>query len=155
MFRAWRLGPFALTLLLAHSGCSSRSPHLTWVQGGIERGPQDKKQIALEFTGGGFAEGGDHILDVLKQHGIKASFFFTGDFFRTEEFAPVIRRVVNEGHYLGIHSDRHLLYCPWEDRNITLVEKDDFVKDLRDCQKEIVRFGADPAKNIYWIPPYE
>ncbi|MCX6999445.1 MAG: polysaccharide deacetylase family protein [Candidatus Sumerlaeota bacterium] len=156
MYRLMRFGPFAIGLLLAQAGCmTTHSSRLTWVRGGIERGPLDEKNISLIFTGGSFAEGGAHILDVLKRHDIKGSFFFTGDFFRTMEFDPTIRRIVREGHYLGIHSDKHLLYCPWEDVNKTLVTKEQFAQDIRDCQKELERYGVDPQKNRYWIPPYE
>jgi peptidoglycan/xylan/chitin deacetylase (PgdA/CDA1 family) len=155
----WKMGPLALTalggLLFSPTGCATPKGELTWVLGGIERGPMSEKKIALEFTGGSFAEGGDHILDVLAKHKIKSAFFFTGDFFRIKEFDPAIRRIVAQGHYLGIHSDKHLLYCPWEDRNKTLVSKEEFVQDIKASLKHLERFGVDPPKNIYWIPPYE
>jgi peptidoglycan/xylan/chitin deacetylase (PgdA/CDA1 family) len=25
---------------------------------------------------------------------------------------PLIQRIVRESHYLGLHSDKHVLYCP-------------------------------------------
>jgi len=31
--------------------------------------------------------------------GARASFFLTGDFLRTPEFAPLVWRIVREGHY--------------------------------------------------------
>ena len=155
-----RFGPFVLTVLgglflLFGSGCAGKNKGLSWVRGGIERGPRTGREIALEFTGGSFAEGGDHILDVLEKKDIKASFFFTGDFFRTVEFQPLIQRIVDEGHYLGIHSDTHPLYCPWDDRDKTLVERDDFVRDIKASLRHLERFGVDPRVNRYWIPPYE
>ncbi len=81
----------ALGLLFSETGCASLlgGGKLTWVRGGIERGPTDEKKISLVFTGGSFGEGGEHILNVLKKHGIKGSFFFTGDFFRTREFEQI------------------------------------------------------------------
>jgi peptidoglycan/xylan/chitin deacetylase (PgdA/CDA1 family) len=36
----------------------------------------------LVFTGGDYADGGPHIRCVLRKRGVKASFFFTGDFYR-------------------------------------------------------------------------
>lgn len=107
------------------------------------------------FTGGSYAETGDFILDTLKQNNIKASFFFTGDFCRTPEFAPVIHRIVNEGHYLSIHSDKHLLYAPWEDRSKTLITREEFIKDVEDNFKELARFGVKREQAHFWIPPYE
>ena len=162
MINFWKMSPLALSalsgLLLFQSGCATPGGdpgRLTWVRGCIERGPLDEKKIALEFTGGSFGEGGDLILDVLEKHNIKAAFFFTGDFFRIKEFEPVIKKIVAGGHYLGIHSDTHPLYCPWDNRDKTLVTREEFNADIRASLKHLERFGVDPGKNIYWIPPYE
>jgi endoglucanase len=154
IMKLWKICPFAFAFLLSQ-GCVSTSGELNWLRGGIERGPVKSKKIALEFTGGFFGEGGDHILDVLKKRNIKASFFFTGDFFRIKELEPVIWRIVNEGHYLGIHSDSHPLYCPWDNRDKTLITKEEFVKDIKASLKHLEKYNIDLEKNIYWIPPYE
>ncbi len=128
---------------------------LTWVYGGIERGAVDEKKFALVFTGGSYAEGGIHILNVLDKHSAKASFFFTGHFLDNADFQPIIKRIVSEGHYLGAHSDEHPLYCPWDDRTKTLVTEQEFKTDMRASLKKIKRFGVDVEKDNYWIPPYE
>src|ERR1043166_449136 len=117
-------------VLLSLSGACSM-PHATipnlstkpWTfsEGGVIRGEVSNKRLALIFTGGDFGEGTGHILDVLAANQIKGSFFFTGDFLRKAELSGAVRRVVEEEHYLGPHSDAHPLYCPWEDRNKTLV----------------------------------
>ena len=121
---------------------------------GIVRGANDKKELALILTGGSFAEGGDFILDTLKKYNVKASFFFTGDFFRIEEFKPIIERIVKEGHYLGPHSDKHLLLADWEHRK-NLVSEEVFKKDLEDNLKELEKFGVKKKDVTFWIPPYE
>jgi peptidoglycan/xylan/chitin deacetylase (PgdA/CDA1 family) len=128
---------------------------LELVEDGIIRGPKDKKEIALVFTGGSFAEGTTITLEVLKKHGAKASFFFTGDFMRVAEFKPLIERVVAEGHYLGPHSDKHLLYAPWEDRSKNLVTEEGFKKDIEDNIREIEKFGVKREEIKYYIPPFE
>lgn len=110
--------------------------------GGIIRGPKDKKRIALEFTSGGFVEGGTTILDQLAKHHAKASFFFTGDYFTNRENKLLARRLIKEGHYLGPHSDTHPLYCPWSGPKTTLVTKEFFVKDLEDNLKKIESIGV-------------
>src|SRR5437667_11511713 len=76
---------------------------------GVVRGDTSKKQLALIFSGGDFGEGTGHILDVLNKQQIKASIFVTGDFLRKPEYAPLLKRAIAEGHYLGPHSDRHPL----------------------------------------------
>ena len=123
--------------------------------GGIVRGPTAGRLIALEFTGHEFAEGGPVILDELARRGARASFFLTGDFLRTEAFAPLIRRIVADGHYLGPHSDKHLLYCDWEARGNTLVTREAFVRDVDDNLRAIEAFGVPRSRARYWVPAYE
>ena len=127
----------------------------TYDRGGIIRGRLDRKEMALIFTGGSFAEGGNTILDALKERGIKGSFFFTGDFFRTPEFKPIIERVRDEGHYLGPHSDAHPLYASWDNPPKLLISREEFDKDLDSNMKILKNFGVDPAKAPFFIPPYE
>jgi peptidoglycan/xylan/chitin deacetylase (PgdA/CDA1 family) len=123
--------------------------------GGIVRGPAGARQIALEFTGHEFAEGGAVILDELARHRARASFFLTGDFLRRTEFAALVRRLVAGGHYLGAHSDKHLLYCAWESGKRTLVTREEFTRDLDDNLREIEKFGVRRADARYWVPAYE
>jgi endoglucanase len=135
----------------AHDPCRV----FTCDQGGIVRGDTSAKRMALIFTGGSFADGGDHVRAVLKKKGIKAGFFFTGDFYRTPEFAGLIKGLVSDGHYLGPHSDRHLLYCDWTERGKTLVTRDEFREDLLANYREMERFGVPKDRAAYFIPPYE
>ncbi len=122
---------------------------------GIVRADTSLPRMALIFTGGSFGDGGDHIRRVLREEGVKAGFFFTGDFYRTPEFEPVIRGLVADGHYLGPHSDRHLLYCPWDDREKTLVSRESFRADIEANFREMERFGIARERRHLFIPPYE
>jgi endoglucanase len=124
-------------------------------QGAIVRGDASVRRLALVFTGGSFADGGETIRRVLAEEGVKAGFFFTGDFYRTPEFAGTIRGLVSDGHYLGPHSDRHLLYCDWDDRSKTLVARDEFRADLAANFAEMERFGVAREPGHLFIPPYE
>ncbi len=123
--------------------------------GGIVRGPKDQKKIALEFTSGGFVEGGQIILDQLAKHRAKASFFFTGDYFTNAENIVLAKRIIKEGHYLGPHSDTHPLYCPWSGPKTTLVTREFFAKDIENNLKKIERLGVKRKQMKYWIPPFE
>ncbi|MBP7707165.1 MAG: polysaccharide deacetylase family protein [Candidatus Aminicenantes bacterium] len=124
-------------------------------RGAIVRGDTSARRLALVFTGGSFADGGEHIRGVLRDEGVKAGFFFTGDFYRTPEFAGLIRGLAADGHYLGPHSDRHLLYCDWDDRSKTLVGRDEFRADLEANFAEMARFGVAREPGHLFIPPYE
>ncbi|MCX7020246.1 MAG: polysaccharide deacetylase family protein [Candidatus Sumerlaeota bacterium] len=133
----------------------ANKPAFTFDRGAITRGPRDRKMIALIFTGGSFAEGGATILNELKQRGIKGAFFFTGDFYRMHEFKPIIERIRDEGHYIGPHSDRHLLYASWENPPKLLITRDVFDSDLDANFDTMAKFGIRKEQARFFIPPYE
>ncbi len=124
-------------------------------EGAFIRGPADEKEICLVFTGHEFAEGGEFIRRTLRRHRIPASFFFTGDFYRNRKFHSLIRGLVADGHYLGPHSDRHLLYNDWSDRQKVLVDRETFQKDLWANYREMEPFGIRPARGRIFMPPFE
>jgi peptidoglycan/xylan/chitin deacetylase (PgdA/CDA1 family) len=124
-------------------------------EGGMVRGPKNEKRIALVFTAHTFAEGGDKILDELAKHHGKASFFVTGDFLDNTKIQKFTRRMVKEGHYLGPHSDKHLLYCPWDGPKKTLVTREEFETDLNRNVDKITRLGVPRSQIKYWLPAYE
>ncbi len=126
----------------------------TW-EGGIIRGPLNEKKIAISFTGHSFAEGADIILNELARHQGKGSFFFTGEFLTDTNFPAILRRIVKEGHYLGPHSDQHVLYCPWEGPKKTLVTHEAFQSDIATNLAKIERFGVPRSQIRYFLPPYE
>jgi peptidoglycan/xylan/chitin deacetylase (PgdA/CDA1 family) len=119
----------------------------------IARGPVEGRRLALVFTGHEFAEGGATILDELIKHQASASFFLTGDFLANPQFRPLVRRIVRDGHYLGPHSDKHLLYCAWDADKKTLVTKEQFTADIRANLDKIARLGVERPR--YFLPPYE
>ena len=113
------------------------------------------KKLALVFTGDEFADGGEHILSVLKNQQIPGSFFLTGNFYRNQGFEKIIRSLLSDGHYLGAHSDRHLLYCDWNNRDSLLVTKEEFINDLENNYKVTKKFGISKKEALYFLPPYE
>ncbi len=114
-----------------------------------------RETIYLVFTGHDFGEGFPVVEEILDRRGIKASFFFTGDFYRNPEFEALIRRLVDAGHYLGAHSDKHLLYCDWEKRDSLLVDRITFERDLDQNYKEMEKFGILKEDALWFMPPYE
>ncbi len=123
--------------------------------GALIRGDSTKREIAIVFSGDEFAEGGDDVLQTLKKENVKASFFFTGNFYRNPSFTKLIQQIKNDGDYLGPHSDKHLLYCDWEKRDKLLVTKKQFENDLRKNYKEMSSFGIEKKNVHYFLPPYE
>ena len=127
----------------------------SYSHGAIIRGDSTKKQIGLVFTGDEFADGGNFIAQTLEQKKIKASFFLTGRFYDNPTFKQIIQRLKNDGHYLGAHSNKHLLYCDWSNRDSLLVTKKDFISDLSANLDIMNGKGLKALEAKYFLPPYE
>lgn len=123
--------------------------------GGIIRGDTSLKNIYLVFTGGEFNDGGNYIRMALKDKSIKANFFFTGDFYRLPENKNLINALISDGHYLGPHSDKHLLYASWENRDSLLVDKALFKFDLLENYRVMEDYGIYKENARYFMPPFE
>jgi peptidoglycan/xylan/chitin deacetylase (PgdA/CDA1 family) len=114
-----------------------------------------KKKIYLVFSAHEFGEGGSKIASTLHKLNAKASFFFTGDFYRDKQYHKLIKLLKTDGHYLGAHSDKHLLYADWSKRDSLLISQKDFDKDLSDNYRAMMNFGIDPSESTFFLPPYE
>lgn len=123
------------------------------VLGGIIRGDKNKKKLSLIFTGHEFADGAKEIASTLKRNNVKGTFFLTGDFYR--KYPTIVKQLQEENHYMGPHSDKHLLYADWTKRDSTLVTKAEFVADLQDNYTAMSKAGLSIEMPKYYMPPYE
>ena len=87
----------ALGHAIANPGCQWLGPSL------VHGNPSDNK-IALTFDDGP-GEDTPLILDLLKESGIRATFFLCGQ--NVDRFPDYARRVVAEGHEIGNHTYSH------------------------------------------------
>lgn len=109
----------------------------------------------MVFTGDEWFQQAEDIRFLLKKFQAKGSFFFTGNLYRNEKFTPILRRIIKDGHYLGPHSDKHLLYCDWSKRDSLLIDKQTFTADLLANIRSMPREAVDTSPNKYFIPPFE
>jgi len=65
----------------------------------------DKKVVALTFDDGPVNPYTEEVLDILKKHKIKATFFVTGQ--NAQHNQDIIRRIYDEGHEIGNHTWSH------------------------------------------------
>jgi peptidoglycan/xylan/chitin deacetylase (PgdA/CDA1 family) len=144
-------GTASLIYLLAAVSSSKYTYHA----GAITRGDMSKKKLALVFTGDEYGEGAAYIAQFLQQQKIKASFFFTGRFYRNATYKPVIQQLKKQGHYLGPHSDQHLLYCDWNRRDSLLVTQEQFSHDLANNYAAMQVYGITKNAARYFLPPFE
>jgi peptidoglycan/xylan/chitin deacetylase (PgdA/CDA1 family) len=72
------------------------------------RSPTPVNAVALTFDDGPDPQFTPAVLDLLKQRGVKAAFFCVGA--RVREHPELVRRIAQEGHILGNHSDSHAMW---------------------------------------------
>lgn len=71
----------------------------------LVRVPADSGAVCLTFDDGPHPEHTPRLLDVLKRHGIPATFFVIGE--RVERCPDLVRRMAAEGHEVGHHTYSH------------------------------------------------
>ena len=112
-----------------------------------------KNTVYLTFDDGPSQRTGD-ILDILKERGIKATFFVTGQ--TSQEAADMMRRIVEEGHTIAVHTYTHQYKTIYASVRAYL---DDFYKiytlihDVTGVYPQVFRFPGGTVngynKNIY------
>lgn len=70
----------------------------------------DEKVVALTFDDGPHPTLTPRVLEILREHGVKATFFLIGKWAR--EHPDIAKRIVDEGHAVGNHTSRHT-YLFW------------------------------------------
>ncbi|OPH53477.1 polysaccharide deacetylase [Paenibacillus ferrarius] len=75
------------------------------------------KGIAFTFDDGPHPNYTPEVLDLLKEQGVKGTFFVLGS--KAEKYPELIQRMHREGHQIGIHNYVHIsnwLLFPWTNR---------------------------------------
>ncbi|NRB49441.1 MAG: polysaccharide deacetylase family protein [Saprospiraceae bacterium] len=129
--------------------------HAVFAHGGVIRLDTTQRTIYLTFTGGDFNDGKAVVKRTLRRKGVPANFFFTGDFYRLRANRAFIRSLIKAEHYLGPHSDKHLLYASWENRDSLLVNQLEFESDLTENYRVMAEFGITKEQAHFFMPPYE
>lgn len=94
------------------------------------------KEIALTFDDGPHPVYTDKILDILKEYGVKATFFMIGE--NVINYSEVALRVKNEGHEIGNHTVKHL--------SARKTPEEDLVTDMISCSEIIYNvLGFNPS----------
>jgi endoglucanase len=149
-------GTASLIYLLAAMEAEARNAaKLSYDAGAIMRGDSSVPQVAIVFTADSLAEGLPAITKTLQQKKVKAAFFLTGNCYRNPQYQPYIQQLAKQGHLMGLHSDRHLLYCSWQQRDSVLVSKDSLLRDLDNNIAARKQAGINTKPPTLYIPPYE
>lgn len=98
--------------------------------------------VALTFDDGPHPENTPRLLDLLGERGARATFFVIGD--RAEAHPEIVRRILDEGHELGNHTQTHPMLPPLSDGDLR--------EELARCGEAIERAAGVPPKVMR--PPY-
>lgn len=101
---------------------------------------EHKIHVYLTFDDGP-SNNTDEILDILNQYQVKATFFVVG---KSEEYAPVYKRIVEEGHTIGMHSYSHKYSEIYQDL-------DSFSQDMEKLQN-LIYDKTGVVSTIYRFP---
>lgn len=108
----------------------------------------DTHKVYLTFDGSP-NENTDKILDVLEKYGIKATFFVTGD--DSKEMRPVYKRIVEDGHTLGMHSYSNQyskIYASVADFEKDFDKLSSYLKDVTGEESQYYRFPGGSSNEI-------
>jgi peptidoglycan-N-acetylglucosamine deacetylase len=105
-------------------------PHYVW------HIPNKAEQVFLTFDDGPHPEITPKVLELLKQHNAKATFFLVGE--NAKKYPEIVAKILNEGHAVGNHTHNHLHGFK------TSLEK--YLENVDEC--------ANHVSSLLFRPPY-
>ena len=86
-----------------------------------------EKKIAVTFDAAWSAQDTDEIIGILKKHNAKATFFAVGDW--VEKNPDAVKKLYDEGHEIGNHSDTH--------PSFSNINREEIKTEILNCNKKI------------------
>lgn len=101
---------------------------MKWLYPGVEwHYPSAERTIYITFDDGPVPEVTPRVLEILRNYGVKATFFAIGD--NVRKYPELFQQILHEGHRIGNHSYRH--YNAWK------VSADVYLQDVEEAAKYI------------------
>jgi peptidoglycan-N-acetylglucosamine deacetylase len=100
------------------------------------------KQVAITFDDGPHPKYTQTILDILKAHNAKATFFVLGS--RVDFYPGITKRIVKEGHEIGNHT--------WDHKDLKTLSPEDIIEELEKTN-HAVKYATGIEPQIM-RPPY-
>lgn len=116
-----------------------------------EQQAQVSKRVYLTFDDGPSIYTGQ-ILDILAANNVKATFFVIG---RDENYYEYYKRIVEEGHTIGLHSYTHVyqdFYESEESFGEELTKLNDLIFDVTGTRSNIFRFPGGSSNSVAPLP---
>ncbi|PIC82575.1 polysaccharide deacetylase family protein [Sporosarcina sp. P1] len=109
-----------------------------------------EKVVYLTFDDGP-SKWTEQFLDILDAHDVKATFFMQGSNFKKEHLQESVKRVAQEGHYIGGHSMTHNYQALYSNQQFVpeMVETLDLIHEITGTTPRLVRapYGSAPGLN--------
>lgn len=112
------------------------------------------RTVYLTFDDGPDITNTPQVLDILKQHGIHATFFLVGT--EVEKYPALVKRIYDEGHAIGNHSYNHVyreLYQSPQTYVAQLQQTDEQLYKILGCRPRISRAPGGTVGSftkLYW-----
>jgi peptidoglycan/xylan/chitin deacetylase (PgdA/CDA1 family) len=131
------------------SAALGRNPDMTIPRGSVSgssvtysRVNINEPFIAMTFDDGPHASNTPRLLDMLRQRNIKATFYVIGE--NARRYPNILRRMINEGHEIGNHTESHAYLTKLSDNGVR--------KELNSCREAII--AATGVAPVTMRPPY-
>lgn len=115
----------------------------------------DNRKVYLTFDDGP-SENTARILDILKEYNVKATFFVIGK--EDEQSKALYRRIVEEGHTLGMHSYSHNykeIYSSGENYRLDLMKLKSYLFEVTGVECSYVRFPGGSSNKVSTVDMQE
>lgn len=139
----WTLLPPVLTYILLAADGALR-PGSGWLMPVIRHGARSKALVAFSFDDGPDERLTPLVLDVLKRHHARATFFVIGR--RAEAHPELIRRMAGEGHEIANHSYSH-------SRLLNLRFRKSLKQDITHCSHVLSQLQLPGVSPALFRPP--
>lgn len=106
--------------------------------------PNKQNTVYLTFDDGPIPEVTIWVLEELKKHNAKATFFCIGD--NLKKNPTIFKKIITDGHAIGNHTFNHL--NGWKTKFSTYIE------NIKQCEDEIQKHSKSSLKSKLFRPPY-
>ena len=87
----------------------------------------EKPQVSVSFDAAWGADDTDELLRILKENGVKATFFLWG--YWVEKYPEEVKKIAAEGHDLGNHSATH--------PHMSRISSEEIAQELQKCHENV------------------
>lgn len=87
----------------------------------------NEKKIAITFDAAWSAEDTDTLIEILKKHSAKATFFVVGDW--VDKNPEAVKKLFEKGHEIGNHSDTHAAFSK--------INREQIKEEILNCNDKI------------------